>query len=167
MPIEHRTGSIFDQSDIDIICHQANHWGTLKKRTSSGIASLIEKRYPQAADADVEPYDASKLGTFTYGKGADGKIAINCYSQADRRTCYSSIRTIFESLKERLIDSAEAQAEQICGKPQFKTIGVPYGYGSNIADGKWTAVVGILTSIFEDGPIKLVIVRLPDQADLK
>ncbi len=153
MSIENRIGSIFEQDDVNIICHQANTWGTLLNRTSSGIASQIEKRYPEAANADKPNQE---IGSYTFGYGADGKMVINIYSQVGRVTSYDAIRDVFQRLEKWL-----------ASQPETRVVGAPYGYGSNIAIGSWRVVEAIFRSIFEKSPVKLVIVRLPGQKDLE
>lgn len=153
MPISFRRGNIFEQADINVIAHQANTRGTLAKRTSSGIASQVEKLYPAAADADVAPYDESKIGTYTSGKGKDGRIIINVYSQIVQKTSYDAIDAVFTKLEEKLRAFNEEHPDK------KKVLGVPYLYGSGIADGKWEVIEAVFHSIFDKSPVQLVIVN--------
>ncbi len=169
MPISNRVGDIFVEDDINVIAHQANLFHTF----GGGIARVIRDKYPEAYDADLatpkgDPADITacgKLGTYSTAKAPDGRIIVNCYSQTgmgakDRNTSYNDIVTIFAMLEAKIAvyNKANPGNERI--------IGVPYGYGSNLAGGRWPVVEAIFKSIFENSPVKLVIVRLPGQADL-
>lgn len=163
MPIVHRTGSIFEQEDVNVILHQANIFCTMGERTSGGIAALIEKYYPEAADADgcTKKGDKNKIGTYSFGKGADGKIILNCYSQVgmgafEGNTSYDAIVKIFRKVE-----------TNVATKNPNMVLAVPYGYGSAMAGGRWPIVEAIFHSIFDDSPVKLVIVKLPTQKELK
>jgi hypothetical protein len=161
MPVEIRTGNLFEQEDINVIAHQANHRNTLLNRTSSGIASKIEKLYPEAADADDDLSGAEKLGTYSFATGKDGRVVFNVYSQAGQDTSYDALVKAMSQIKRRI--------ENYNAKHPLtpKVLGIPYGYGSNIANGSWQIVEAVFRSLFEGSDVQLVIVRLPGQDDLK
>ncbi len=166
--IEHRVGDIFKDDEVHVIAHQANLYCTLASRTSSGIAGVIEKLYPEACDADgkTEKGDKGKLGGYSSAKGADGRTIVNCYSQtgmgsSDRNTDYNLILVIFKKIEQLIRTWNDANPTN------KKNLAVPYGYGSNIAGGSWTIVEAVFKYVFENSTVKLIIMRLPTQTDLR
>jgi O-acetyl-ADP-ribose deacetylase (regulator of RNase III) len=151
---------------IDILCHQANCFHTM----GSGIARHIRERFPEAYDADVcktKKGDLTKMGTYSFAKVISPnpnkrlKTIVNMYSQGDfgrksRFTDYEAVAECFEKLREQLISYNHADL----------VVGVPWKYGCNIAGGDWNVVKAILTSIFENSPLTLLICKHPDAEGL-
>ncbi len=166
MPLEHRVGDLFAQPDINVFAHQANIFCTF----GAGIAKYIRGEFPTAyaADCATTKGDTSKLGTYTTAALPDGRIVLNCYTQTglnskERDTSYDLIDKLFRSVEGKIraknaSSNGDANRELI--------LGIPYKYGSDLAGGDWRIVEAIFRAIFRDSPVRLVIVRLPNVAEV-
>lgn len=160
MEIEHRTGDIFAQKDITHMGQCCNCFHT----QGAGIARIIKERYPEVYEADCKtPYGTrDKMGTFSGAKCKDGFIIYNIYAQFGygrgmRQIQYDALSDALEKLKPFLLKAHAVNPV---------TFGIPYGFGSINAGGRWPIVQSIFETTFSDSPINLVIVRLSTQQEL-
>lgn len=153
--IEHRTGDIFEQPDLNYICHQANLYHTF----GSGLAAVIKKKLPEAYEADLgTPYGAAaKLGTWSMKQSTfkDSPIVINIYAQIgldsqERTTSYDAMDKAMRGLRSGLADIYP-----------HGIMGIPHGIGCGLANGSWPVVHAIIKDVFDATPIRVVIVKLP------
>lgn len=168
------TESIQDIFDTDptkfAIVHQANCFNTLAERCSSGIARLIEERYPEAcdADADTKKGNKDKLGWLSYGKAKDGRVIFNAYGQyefgGERPTNYEALYTSLSSVRQVLEARNEVAAKK--NHPLIH-LALPYGMGCVRGGGSWTIVRPMIDVIFGIADFDLIICRHPKQAELK
>lgn len=138
--IEYRQGDLLKQSDIDVICHQANCFCVM----GGGIALQIAKQYPMAKEADDKTIvgDKSKLGTCSYAYDHYRKQHIvNMYSQY---AFGEGLQTNYEALKKCLLEVRD----EFCSKNL--TIGFPKYLGCGLAGGDWEIVHNLLKSIFDN-----------------
>lgn len=174
-------GDIFEEFEsgrINVLVHQANCFHTM----GGGIARIIAQRYPEADAADRKTLrgDKEKLGTFTVATLKDGRRIVNVYSQHDTSGGGNTQNDIRDSLEEAMavtgratrydaIVAAFERLERVVSAskdPSKFSLGIPYGYGSDLARGSWTIVRAIIESIFGKSPINVTIVRLPNKPDL-
>ncbi len=169
----------FENGGINVIAHQANCFHTM----GGGIARVIAQKYPAAKKVDNETLrgDREKLGTFSVAVLPDGRRIVNVYSQYDTSAMLNTQDDIKDSVEEAMAEVGRAtrydavvagltRLESLIRKskePSKYTIGIPYGYGSDLAGGKWKIVKAIIYSVFEKSPVNVVIVRLPDKPELE
>jgi O-acetyl-ADP-ribose deacetylase (regulator of RNase III) len=156
MILTKRTGDLLEQTDIDIIVHQAN----LEHTFGAGIARAIKQKFPYAYEADLAtPFcDKSKLGSFSVGRNItlQGPVVINLYSQTSLYPSHTSYDAMFEGLSH-----LRSRLEFAFPKTE-KKIGFPYQMGCGLADGNWQVVEAIIRAVFEDSRFEIVIVKLPE-----
>jgi hypothetical protein len=162
--IIHHKGSIFDTDPATIaIAHQANCQNTLANGTASGIAKLIGLRYPEAMDADHKMgIGRQKFKKTSIAQCHDGRIVFNVYGQLE----YGAGRqTDYEALYCGLTEVAKYLTYR--NKQDGTHIGVafPYGMGCCRGGASWRIVLAMIETIF-DLPFKVMICRLPSQADI-
>ena len=152
--IEERIGDIFEQEDINVICHQVNCFHIM----GAGIAGKIASKYPEALiqDKQTRRGDMNKLGTYSMAQGRDGKFIANVYGQyrygrSERHTNYEALYRALESLEKDL--SSESLNW---------TLGAPYKMGCNLGGGDWRIVKAIMESVFEHSPLKLFVMKFSD-----
>lgn len=179
--IKEKIGDIFEEFEkggINVIAHQANCFHTM----GGGIARIIAQRYPLAQEVDNKTLrgDREKLGTFSLASLPDGRKIVNIYSQYDTSAMLNTQDDIKDSVEESMalcgratrydaVVSAFEKLERIIAgakNPEKYTIGIPYGYGSDLAGGSWTIIRAIIERVFGKSPVKVLIVRLPDKPDL-
>lgn len=152
------------------IAHQANCFHTLAEGTSSGIARLIEQRYPEAREADSElrKGDRDKLGRFTMAKAKDGRVIFNVYSQyefgGERPTNYEAVYEGLSSVCRTMENRNQIAGER---KAPIMNLAIPYGYGSDRGGGSWRVIEQMIMVIFEDANFDVLICRLPGQRTLR
>ncbi len=161
MPIEHRTGDIFEQPDGNAILHVCN----LKQCFGAGIAKVIKEKYPEAYDADLATGkdNLQKLGSYSVGVvKSNGLCIVNIYAMPDfGQFSYDAFDKALSKLEFRI------NAFNLAKPDSTKTILIPYGIGAGLAQGKYTVIKAIIDSIFIDSPVKCVIVKLSNQKELK
>lgn len=179
--IKEKIGDIFvefESGKINVIAHQANCFHTM----GGGIARIIAQKYPAAKEADEKTLrgDREKLGTFTIGVLPDGKKIVNIYSQYDTSAMLNTQDDIRDSVEEAMSQSNRAtrydavvagfiKLEKVIREAKNSDkyiVGIPYGYGSDLAGGSWKVVRAIIESVFGTSPVKVMIVRLPDKPNL-
>jgi hypothetical protein len=169
----------FENGGINVLVHQANCFHTM----GGGIARIIAQKYPAAKEADEKTFrgDREKLGTFSVATLADGRRIVNVYSQFDTSAMKNTADDIKDSVEAAMavVGRATRYDAVVVGltklrnviekakDPSKYTIGIPYGYGSDLAGGSWKIVKAIIESVFGDSKVNVVIVRLPDKPDLK
>lgn len=148
--IQNKNKSVFEVGAQGII-HQANCFHTM----NSGVAKQIRTLYPEAYEADCQTSKGvrDKLGTFSFAKGKDGVYIYNCYSQFDygfgrKFTQYVPLEDGLRSIKEHAV------------KNNLKTLALPFGMGCIRGGGSWDVVSSIITGIFSDDSITLLICKL-------
>lgn len=158
--ITKRSGDLLElaeKGEVDVIVHQANIYNTF----GAGIARGIKEKFPYAAERDAVTVsgDETKIGGYTIASPSPykGPVVVNLYSQRGLGPSHTSYDAMYQGLS-RL--NAAVQAFHPKGKEA--KIGIPYGIGCGIADGNWTIVQAIITAIFEDSPLEVVIVKLPE-----
>ncbi len=181
MPVKEKVGDIFqsfESGEVNVILHQANCFHTM----GGGIAKIISGKYPAAKEADDKTLrgDKEKLGTFTFANiEGKGKI-LNVYSQYDTSAMKNTMDDIKDSVEEEMaargratrydaVVAAFQKIEESLSKSKAldKTVvGIPYGYGSDLAGGSWTVVRAIIESVFGKSKVRVLIIRLPDSKEL-
>lgn len=157
MSIKHIKGNLLDfapEEGITMIAHCANTCNIF----GSGIALQIKEEYPVAWEADCEAAKAKKnnLGQFSVAKLPNGKMIVNVYAQGlygmdKRQLDYEAFYIAFEELHRLLLEAKEKGRTHVLGIPKF--------IGCWRAGGEWSIVMAMLSHIFLDSPIKLVIVE--------
>ena len=161
----------FDDGEVNCILHQAN----LHHAMGGGIAKFIAKRYPEAEEADFQTDKGAikKLGDFSIGirKDAEGFV-LNCYTQEGigsekgkpltRNTRYDFVYNCFWRIKERMEEASQAEDNAFKVK-----IGIPYGYGSDLAGGSWPVIRAIIDSVFGECDFPVTIYKLESAPELK
>jgi hypothetical protein len=170
-------GDIFEEFEakrINVLVHQANCFHTM----GGGIARVIAERYPVAAEVDRGKTlrgDKDKLGTYSIAKLPDGRRIVNVYSQFDTSAMMNTQEDIRDTIEEAMADTGRAtrydavdvalrDLEEALATSKLVTqyvLGIPYGYGSDLAGGSWTIVRAIIESVFAESPVKVIIVKLP------
>jgi len=155
MSIEIRDGDLLEQSDLDLIVHQANCFCTM----GAGIAKRIADKFPVAIDADkrTKAGDKTKLGSYTCGVDKSGLHVINLYGQyrygRERR------HTDYDAVKRALIEIKDDYVPIDIVKPTY--IGLPYKMGCVNGGGDWDVISSILTELFQnDNNFHLVICKI-------
>jgi O-acetyl-ADP-ribose deacetylase (regulator of RNase III) len=149
-------GDIF-LADTDVIVHQANCFHTM----GSGIARHIRENFPEAYEADLKTVkgDRAKVGTYstalvtTPNPNKRLRYIVNMYSQFDfgrnqKHTLYDAIHDGFTLLRNNITTRPRTLVTNIA---------IPFRYGSNLGGGDWNVVKAILTSVFEDSPLTVLI----------
>ncbi len=179
MPVEYQVGDIFKSPEINVILHQANIYNTLAKRCSSGFAAVVEKVCPKACDADGETVegDEGKIGSYSTGYCDNGTAIFNCYTQTgmgakDRNTSYNDILCVFKDIESRCLVYNQKIDNGLTGdilgkKKTKKIVGIPYKYGSGLAGGSFLIVNAIIREVFEDSPVRCIVMRLPSGPEVK
>lgn len=118
----------------------------------SGIAKNFKELYPECYEADCKTKkgDLTKLGTYSFAKGKDGKYIINMYNQGTygntgRFTSYDAVISNLEKLKEKL----ESFDEKI---QKTLIVGFPKGMGSVRGGANWKIVELMIKETFDNTP---------------
>ncbi len=181
MPVTEQIGDIFEsfeKGEVNVIIHQANCFHTM----GGGIAKIIAQKYPCAKQVDDATLrgDKEKLGSFSIAHLPDGRKIINVYSQHDTSAMLNTEDDIKDPIEEHMADTGRAtrydavvagfqRIEQIISSaknPEKYIVGIPYGYGSDLAGGSWTIVRAIIESVFGKSIAKVIVVRLPNKPNL-
>lgn len=144
---------------INVIAHSANCQNTM----GSGIAKSIREKYPEAYDADSRywkqfyPDNYRMLGSYSVVKLEDGKEIINSYTQNNygrdkRYVNYEAFYKSFEDIEKYLRDKCENEKRKI-------TLGVPKNISCFRAGGEWSIIWAMLSYLFADSPVNLVVVE--------
>ena len=180
--VTEKTGDIFEEFEnggINVLIQQCNNFHTM----GGGIARIIAEKFPIASEVDKKTLrgDRDKLGTFSVAILPDGRRIVNIYSQHDtsamqntqddiqdnieiamekakRATRYDAIVAALETLRDSIASSKNPA--------KFK-LGIPYGYGSDLAGGRFSVVRAIIKTVFDDSGIEVVIVKLPNAKNLE
>lgn len=147
--IVYKSGDILNATE-DIICHQVNVDGIM----GGGLALQIAKSYPNVEEKYKE-YCKENLNVYEILQGEslnikinDDKEIANCFTQ--KPNFDTDYRAIYECFTTLLM---------ICKKSN-KTIAVPYGYGSGIANGDWKVVASIFKELSEEYQVDISIYKL-------
>lgn len=138
----------------DFIVHQANCFHTM----GAGIAAQIRAKYPEAYEADCRTRkgDSSKLGEYSWAKTKDNKYIFNLYSQ---HTFGREIKqTNYDAMVEGLERIKKVAERSISIIGHNTVVAVPYKIGCNLGGGDWKIVRAIISAIFLDSPVELVVV---------
>ena len=146
--IIHKNIDIFQLTPCGAIIHQCNCQNTM----GSGVAAIVRQKYPEAAakDAATKCGDRSKMGSFTYAQGKDGKWIFNLYAQYSygmdkRHTDYEAFFVGMEAIKNHMVALG------------FRTAAVPYKIGSDRGGASWPVIAAMLREIFDQSSIDLYI----------
>lgn len=156
MSVKYKKTDLLEDSEVNVIVHQANCFCTL----GSGIARKIRDKYYCAAEADAETVrgDYSKMGHFSIALAEDGKRIVNLYSQysmgGDKR--YTDYEAMYRGLTEL------KEVVETAGNKTSHVIGFPFKMGSDQAGGSWRIVEAIIRDIFEDSELNIIICVLPE-----
>jgi O-acetyl-ADP-ribose deacetylase (regulator of RNase III) len=162
--ITHCIGNLVKEP-LDAFVHQANCFNTM----GSGVAKNVKETYPEVYEADCRTNkgDPGKLGTFSVAKTHDGKMGYNLYSQFNYGydgklyTNYEAMRHGLEKIREHIKTNL---------KPNAK-VGIPCRMGCARGGGDWNEVLKIVSEVFENEPIEIVICEFKEysqqQEDLK
>lgn len=137
------------QAKENIICHQVNVQGIM----GGGLAKQIANTYP-----DVERkyqqyckecnYGELMIGDYQAISVGSHKYIINCFTQKPNfDTDYEAIKRVFSGLLESC-------------KKNGLSLAVPYGYGSNIANGSWSKISQIFDELSDEYNVPIVVYRL-------
>ena len=132
---------------LDGIIHSAN----CMLKFGAGIALQIQRKFPQAYEADLKTVrgDNSKLGTFSLAVLPSNFHIYNMYGQfgfgMGRQTSYDAFADGLNLI--------EAHAS----KNGLKKIGLPKYMGSRLGGGSWPIVHAIIESIFKESLLELYI----------
>lgn len=152
----HKTGNILN-SEENIICHQVNVDGIMGGGLAKQIADVypnVELYYRDYCNFLCNNYELLK-DDYCIVQVKPNQYIANCFTQKPNfNTDYEAIKICFEALL------------NVC-KKHNKTICVPYGYGSNIANGSWTKISQIFNKLSDEYSVPIVVYRLPHQRDLK
>lgn len=152
----HKTGNILNSKE-NIICHQVNVQGVMGGGLAKQIATTypnVEKEYKKVCNSFNYDYEKLK-GLAKNVKINDTQFIANCFTQKPNfETDYKAVGKCFDVLL------------AMC-KAFNKTICIPYGYGSNIANGSWTKISQIFNKLSDEYSVPIVVYRLPHQRDLK
>lgn len=144
--ISYHKGDLLE-SQCDIIAHQVNLQGVM----GGGLARQIAEKYP-LCEIRYKEYigiknklDCNLLGeVFYYSFKGKNPIIANCFTQnEDFTTNYSALRYCFNNIKNFMMAR------------EYKTLGVPVGYGSTIANGNKNIIEEIINYIFQNEEIEL------------
>lgn len=149
-------GDIF-KCEGDILVHQTN----CQRAMGSGIADIIKKKYPII-------YTEFLKTTDKYGKGSEKLLGVvdivqvngqnetyiaNLYGQLffgnsfKTKICYTKYHAVEKGLKE---------IEKFARENNI-SVKIPYKMSSNLAGGDWNKILGTITDIFENSPVKCII----------
>lgn len=148
MVLEHRTGDLFAQTDLDAIGHGCNTMGKM----GGGIAVLFRRYYP---DMFTEyrrlclSGDLSVGGMFAW-ETAKGKWIYNLASQ-QRTGRDARIEAIEASLDLALVHATEHGVTSI-GLPRI---------GAGIGGLRWPDVQAAITEVAAPSPVRVVLVSQP------
>lgn len=134
---------LFEANKLDGIAHQTN----IEKRMGAGIARDIAQSFPWALQALQA--SQGQLGEVTSCKVEHGWI-YNASAQSlagiGRKTNYEAFYRCFE-----LIEMSVRRQ-----KDNFR-LGVPFMIGCGLGGGSWVIISAILTEIFKESTVKLII----------
>lgn len=135
--IIYKKGDVLNSNE-EVVVHGCNCFKTM----GSGIARQVRAECPNAYAADQKTLygDKTKLGTFTWGKEANGMIVINAYTQ------YGYTRTNVDLDYEALTDVMTFICEWMDKEMLGKVLAMPK-IGCGLAGGDWNIVSGILEDI--------------------
>lgn len=147
MPVEHRTGDLFAQSDLHAIAHGCNCAGAM----GAGIAVQFKKRWPamyaeykrRCADGRFAPGDV-----FAWEEG--GVTVFNLGTEKHWRT--GATLDFIERAARNLVAACEERKIAAVGMPR---IGAGYG---GLA---WADVEAVLLRACEGSAVRFVVVSLP------
>lgn len=139
---------------INVIAHSANCQNTM----GSGIALQIKEEYPAAYEADTKAKESNEneLGLFSVATLVSGKRIINCYTQEfygtdKRHVDYEAFYVCFQRIRDLLEGANKEGRHYVLGVPKF--------ISSDRAGGSWRIIETMLLDLFENSPVKLVIVE--------
>lgn len=134
----------------DAIGHGCNCQNTM----GSGVAKVIRDAYPEVYKADTLDgrTPQGKLGGFSKAHLSNGKVCYNIYSQYDFKgrykgkidLDYDALEAGLKLVKKDMLDNG------------MKSIALPR-IGAGLAGGNWDTIFAIITSIFNDDSIQVVI----------
>lgn len=141
------------QATENIICHQVNVDGIMGGGLALQIARTypeIEKKYKKFCYSFNNDYQKLK-GIYQNIKCNDTQFIANCFTQKPNfDTDYNAIKVCFNKLL------------SLC-KENNKTIAVPYGYGSGIANGDWDTIENIFKELSDKHEANINIYKLEKQ----
>lgn len=168
MSVEIITGNLLEFTKWDVAGHCANCRHTF----GSGLALQIKQLFPAAYEADGEAYRAAlgiapnediaaegMLGEFSVADVGDGCKIVNIYAQKDygrerRQLNYEALYSALNELRNAL--------EKAHHEGRAHSLGLPYRLGSDRAGGTWSIVESMIRALFEESPIPVYIVKLPE-----
>lgn len=156
MSVESIQGDLLDfPAGINVIAHCSNCQGVMR----SGIAKSIKERYPEADAVNVEMHKLKQayLGNFSYVDVGNGHKIVNVYGQYNfgRDKRYLDYEGFYVAMAKLKILLEEAYKEG-----RLYVLGVPKNIGCGTAGGSWLVVQSMLLDLFQQSPIRLVIVEL-------
>ncbi len=154
MSVEYTKDNLLNFTSWNVIAHCAS----CQNRFGSGVALQIKEEFPAAWEADCKAAELkeNQLGLFSVAEVAGGKRICNVYAQEfygteKRQVDYEAFYVGFQRLRD-LLESAHKEG-------RIYTLGVPKFIASDRAGGSWRIIETMLLDLFENSPIKLVIVE--------
>lgn len=149
----YKTGDLLKSTE-NIICHQVNEDGIM----GGGLAKQIANTYPKVEKqykkfCELFKVNKDLIGQYVVSNIGEHKYISNCFTQDNFKTNLRAIEIVFRGLLES------------CKRNNF-TIAIPYGYGSNIANGSWTKIQSIFEELSNQYNVPITIYRLPNQKEL-
>lgn len=133
-----KKGNILEATE-NLICHQVNEQGVM----GGGLALQIATQYPKVEKIYQEfckNQDYDVLGKYQVIGISNNQSIVNCFTQEDFNTRYDLVESIFKKIKK---------------VHPYRSIAIPFRYGSGIANGDFTKILEILLDIFDDRDITI------------
>ena len=136
---------LFEDKKIDGIAHGVNsNWAS-----SSSTSKILFSQYPELLKScNQSLLRAQGLGSVSFIKTKNGEIFNLCFEKIQgigRKTNYEALYLSLEELKIYL-------------KPGYR-IAIPFDLGCKSSGGSWRIVISILSELFEESEIKLIICK--------
>ena len=166
MKIVEKIGNILE-SESNVICHQVNCQAAM----GSGLAKAIRWKYPivyeqytsfldnnYIRDASGLKLNTSEfLGLCQLVKVDENKYVANIFGQ-DRYGKEPGV--VYTNYHAVLISLYNLKRLVLFGNYNIKSIAFPYGMGAGLAGGDWNVIYNLITGVFQDTDVEIIINKL-------
>lgn len=160
-------GNLLDfPQGINRIAHSCNTHNVM----GAGIARSIKSHFPYAWQADCIAHQnqKNKLGSYSFGwvdidSGDCEKGVYNLYSQS---TIGMGREVNYEAFYQALCNAREDMEIHQVQSGENITLGLPYGISCGLAGGNWKIISAMIDDIFNNSPVKVLIVELVNKRHL-